>query len=453
MNEIDDIFKEAAQAESATFKPEYWEQYAEQFNGDKKKRKGILGFFFAGLIFVSGIALLFYNNSYEGQETKMATNYTRASQKQNSENIESNELTTLLIAKAQNEKLDKESLGRFEPVNNAKEINEKMPLAKNTNQTNSRALSQTKANPTILSRVETTNSNINESTTESSSFIRTTQQSVSNPKPLFSALLAMDEEKMAKTETVVGNSKTIDSAENSLAIAEVIVEENTNDSVTNAEPEPTSKAAIVTRSKMKKLQFNVQVGTNVYNDFNLYQNNRDIKTGLMAGIEVEYMLKPNVTLSLGVNGYNRTSDGLNIDFDYLDYGFGEVNTRKTYSYTDLYFVEVPVSLNYVINSRHKIGAGATFTRLLTTKVNVKEETKDTKYNDYSSSNSSQYLYHYNTFVLNNTGIHVNYQYMFKRVGVNIGYTQGLNEFLNKETFNSSRFNSLNKLTLSIKYKL
>ena len=47
MNEIDDIFKEAAGTEQATFKPEYWEQYAEQFSQEKKKRKGVFGFFFA----------------------------------------------------------------------------------------------------------------------------------------------------------------------------------------------------------------------------------------------------------------------------------------------------------------------------------------------------------------------------------------------------------------------
>ena len=63
MNEIDDIFKDAAASEKATFKPEYWDQYTTQFNGENKKRRGVFGLFLAGLVFVSGLGLVAYNNN------------------------------------------------------------------------------------------------------------------------------------------------------------------------------------------------------------------------------------------------------------------------------------------------------------------------------------------------------------------------------------------------------
>ena len=83
---------------------------------------------------------------------------------------------------------------------------------------------------------------------------------------------------------------------------------------------------------------------------------------------------------------------------------------------------------------------------------MNKEIKGTQSTSNLRSNSNEYLYHYNTFKLNNVGINFTYQFLFKRVGFNIGYTHGLNEFLNKNTFNSSQYNSLNKLNLSIKYK-
>ncbi|MEN8929448.1 MAG: hypothetical protein ABF240_11295, partial [Flavobacteriales bacterium] len=225
--------------------------------------------------------------------------------------------------------------------------------------------------------------------------------------------------------------------------------ENTGmNSVPDSAEAPQKEVSEVTRSRVKKLQFAAQFGLIAYDDFDLSSPSFDVKTGMFFGLEAEYLLSSSFSVSVGANVYNRQSDNLIIAFDEQDKGFGKIRNRKTYSYTNLYFLEAPITLNYNINAKHKIGAGPTFTRLLTTKVEVNEE-----FPAASSANESEYMYHYNTFNLNNVGINLNYQYLFGRVGINVGYTQGINEFLNKETFKSSGFSNLSRVNFAIKYRL
>lgn len=462
MNEIDDIFKDAAQSEQATFKPEYWDQYAEQFNaGEKKIRKGVFGFFLVELLFVSCIFFIAFSSSLDTETIDLAVNNSMTEKKKTKQKLDktilkSNELP--LIAVAKNNRLEVNAKVYNKAINNSypgeNSIKEELNMGEETKKELPSSVSTALNNETLASTKLFQPSPVsNRSRREILDF---------NKQPRTHFLLEKENEEEdqeqdssteKKGETKV---KVIQIDRESSRSASILVEAVENienkDSTTNSVSKPAKKSSFVTRNRMKKFQFNFQFGVIVYNDFSLSQAKNDINTGLFAGVEVEYVLKPNLTISLGLNGYNRSSDGLYIDFNYADNGFGEVNSKKTYSYTNLYFFEVPVNLNYVINSKHKIGAGPIFTRLLTTKVNVNKEIKGTQSTSNLRSNSNEYLYHYNTFKLNNVGINFTYQFLFKRVGFNIGYTHGLNEFLNKNTFNSSQYNSLNKLNLSIKYK-
>ena len=470
MNEIDDIFKDAAQAEQATFKPEYWEQYAEQFSGEKKKRKGVFGFFLGELLFVSCIVLLAYNNSFVSSDSELAINTSQIDTESNTDVLNQNTTNNFDVSNNSDSDngIETNQLAKVNDNNsfvsnpvifsNANlDLKEKTNLdSPNSIKTNTKTVganlvSTSSINSTPLSQNSLANNSsassnvnyINSSNTNSQLVVKNEKLKEENDQNSVKG----EGIEIEKSQIEKDSNQSIASIDKGLSIPE------SQDSNVNSVAKPEKKSSVITTSKLKKIQFNFQIGGIAYNDFNLNQNVRDIKTGIFAGIEVEYLLKPNLIVSIGVNGYTRNSDGLFIDFDYLDEGFGEVNSKKTYSYTDLYFIEVPVNLNYVINSRHKIGAGPTFTRLLTTKVNVNETVKDVKNNLNNTVSNDQYLYHYNTFGLNNIGINLNYQYMFNRVGVSLGYTQGLNEFLDKKTFGSSRFNSLNKFNLSIKYKL
>ncbi|MDB4089353.1 hypothetical protein N9544_06980 [Flavobacteriales bacterium] len=464
MNDIDDIFKDAALNEQATFKPEYWEQYAEQFNGEKKKQKGVFGFFLGGLVLVS--ALIFIND-YNDNNIDVINDLVNSSVIENTQNKQEVVQKALVVNALTNKIKPDDNLVSNTLVNENK--NHFVSSNKKSNEDKTDKLGVSKSDISI-SGTESSDNNIlpnnvllgsnlkQEKTKKEADLFKNTNDS--NPLDLDKV---KEEKELLKNQTVYiektneveieKSNSEIDSTNNEPTINSIVENTENVDSSINSLKKSAKKSSVVKRGKLNKLQFNFQFGGIAYNDFSLAQASTNLKTGLFAGIEVEYMLKPYLTLSLGVNGYNRNSDGLYIEFQHLDNGFGEVNSKKTYSYTDLYFIEVPVNFNYVLNSRHKIGVGPTFTRLLTTKVNLNEETKDVQNNSSTKSNSNELLYHYNTFELNNVGLNVNYQFMYNRVGINIGYTQGINEFLNKNTFNSSKLNSLSKLNLSIKYKL
>ena len=144
---------------------------------------------------------------------------------------------------------------------------------------------------------------------------------------------------------------------------------------------------------------------------------------------------------------NRVSDNAKLFFNNQNNGFGELEKQTTYSYTDFYFVEIPVTLNYIINSKHKLGAGPTYTRLITTKYKKIEKGNTT------TKSNNDIAYHLNTFSQNNYGLNLFYQYNFKQIGINLGYTYGLNNYVNFDTFQTNTINRLSKLQLSIKYNI
>ena len=194
-------------------------------------------------------------------------------------------------------------------------------------------------------------------------------------------------------------------------------------------------------------RFNFVLGVSIYNDINFSSLANRLKTGLNIGVEYEYLLKPYLSFSSGVHLNNRTSDNANLIFDKQNNGFGDLDIKTTYSYSEFYFIEIPVTVNYLISSKHKIGAGPVYNRLITTKVDKTEEVEN------SVNKTNSYSYHYNTFSLNNYGINGYYQYNTNRFGINLGYTYGLNNFLNTNTFQTNKTHRLTKLQLSIKYNI
>ncbi|MGB1041163.1 MAG: hypothetical protein ACPGVD_09845 [Flavobacteriales bacterium] len=405
MNEIDEIFKQASLSKREEFKPEYWEEFQQSIIPTKKKKRRFLFFLLSmGILLTIGTL-------------SIVKNISEKSKLQSITEVESNSFTAI-----------KENNFPTSTSNS---------LATQTEKTNDRAnelFDDSKPDKTVSIRP-----------------IRIKTYPI-NSDPIYSKIPIVKNEISNSSALPPLKLETVnkDKIESETEISEEIKDDSDED---NFEPEnkqtldSTAIKSVVKNPFQNSHKFNFVFGISTYKDVNLANNPSILKAGLSLGIEYEYLLKPNLSVSTGILLNNRVSDNAKLFFNNQNNGFGELEKQTTYSYTDFYFVEIPVTLNYIINSKHKLGAGPTYTRLISTKYKKIEKGNTT------TKSKNDVAYHLNTFSQNNYGLNLFYQYNFKQIGINLGYTYGLNNYVNFDTFQTNTTNRLSKLQLSIKYNI
>lgn len=430
MSDIDKIFKQAAQNKKGEFKPAYWDEMAMLINKDKKKRRGFIWFFIgAGALLITG-AVMFYA-SKEANYGNLADNYIP--RKINSDLEVNNE------AFQQVEIEDKNLTDKYaiNPINNKSYKGPKNTVMQN-GQINKSDIQKKQAK--ILNNsvkevlvAESSNSsyNIGLGNNNKTTEIDHKNNSLKEFKPITFSTYKMEEYSYSELDEMPLS----------------FLVKDTNNEITQ------KKASQTSTNDFDKHNINVLLGISLYDDFNVASKEIDLKTGFVGGIEYVYRLNSRLSLSNQIKGYNRKSSNARLLFNTSEQSFGETTKEAIYDYSNLYFVEIPLSLNYHLAQKHRVGLGVNYTRLITTKVNVVKQRSELFLNTQTSQTTQQYVYHFDTFTLNNYGVNINYEYNLNRFKLGLEYYLGINNFINKQTFKTNYNNSLNQLNFILKYNV
>jgi hypothetical protein len=429
MNEIDDIFKKAAQDKKGEFNPAYWDSMTMLIDKDKKKKKAFFWFFLTGgIIALIGI-VFFFNNLKEASTNNIAQGYNT---QKDEDNVNKEVLAEKKNSESQNINLNTTEVKKNNKIENNKDVK----AANKTNPSNKLDYTHEELNNKV-NRLESESKIVNTAVKKP---LKTTIIDVEPKKEaVFSLNINVVSSKRKTEDLIVFKSKELDEL-----IAPNYIESISNDKL---------KLIILPEDVFKKHHFNILLGGAFYDDFNIDLKETNIKLGMIAGVEYEYRLTPKLSLSTQVLGYNRKSKTARLIFETTAQSFGEIQKTAIYDYSDFYFIEIPLNINYKLAPSHKVGFGPYYTKLITTKVNVLQQKGDLILNAKNESKSDKYVYHFDTFTLNNYGANIDYEYSFNRFNFNIGYSLALNYFVNKTTFSTTYNNDLSKLYFKLKYRL
>lgn len=428
MNDIDNIFKQAAQNKKGEFKPAYWDEMAVLINKDKKKRRGFIWFFIgAGIVLLIGVGIFYA--SKETNNNNLAHKYTPREIKTELE------VKNETIQQIENELISSTDKSLVNHINNTyKETENTIVQNGHLNKAHKKNEQTENINNTIKTNLA------------SESLNNTHKHSIDNNET----------KGFATTNNTFGEAKPITFTSNIIEEYSSIELDKmplSNYASPNSEVTAQEEVPQIASTPFTRHSVNVLLGISLYDDFNVASKEIDLKTGFVGGVEYVYGFNDKLSLSTQIKGYNRKSSNARLLFNTSEQSFGETTKEAIYDYSNLYFVEIPLSLNYHLAQKHRVGLGVNYTRLITTKVNVVKQRSELFLNTQTSQTSQQYVYHFDTFTLNNYGVNINYEYNLNRFKVGLEYSFGINNFINKQTFKTNYNNSLNQLNFILKYNV
>lgn len=144
--------------------------------------------------------------------------------------------------------------------------------------------------------------------------------------------------------------------------------------------------------------------------------------GFSAGVGLDKPLSPNWLVSTSINYVQRTKPGLQKTADSLKYSFTESRIKYQEEIVLTQHLEIPVSINYQIANRHRLGAGVSFSYLLNADAYRERNEKSFKSQRVDYDLGSPKLYYLAKY---NWSTHLQYQFLIAKkisLGTSIHYS-------------------------------
>ena len=170
-----------------------------------------------------------------------------------------------------------------------------------------------------------------------------------------------------------------------------------------------------------------------------------------VGIEVGYIFKNNMLLTLGAGWYQNYNINYSLESETETlYSYGKTQVMESIVLNKMYWLEIPIKISYPISTKSRVGFGAAYSQLLGGKSTY---SRQDIFTDYSSSEvtstemSDIYNGYSDKISTKNYSILSSYQYQYNKFGTELKYYYGLNNLINEEEIKN------NRVTLTIKYSI
>lgn len=440
MKNMNDIEKQIAQnANNKTFeyKEAYWDSALATLQAAEKakRRKGFFWIFFGALLLGGTTVLILINSLNQNQTANYIPRHSTYNNNLAENNISnssnsSKEITSKNSAQLTDKKIIKDVANykinnSFSSSSTAKnEVRNENNNIKNTsrnissNQTNLISKKETNLNP-----VNPINSKVN------------TNYIASNSPSTTSSNSAVSTQKLEVYNSIGLDANTI------------------KDSLAQYHGEKEEFKIISYEEKNHKLSFVINVGALASKSFTEKQINLDAP---YLGGELYYQISNKFNASIGGGWYTRSKIGYLTNYTSTQYGFGKSETTTTVSFDKIYFVEIPLKINYALTKNHLVGAGATYSFILGGENRVlSSQTESGAYGTLSTqSEQEQSIPGYEGAYTNNSkAIFLSYEYRFKRLGAEARYHYGLNDITNDNIFKKNQIDRNSRFLITLKYLL
>lgn len=230
------------------------------------------------------------------------------------------------------------------------------------------------------------------------------------------------------------------------SLTETIISSDTNS-------ERVIKMAPSISQKQNKLSFVINLGALASKSFTEKQINLDAP---YLGGELYYQISNKFNASIGGGWYTRSKIGYLTSYSSTVYVFGKSETTTTVSFDKIYFVEIPLKINYALTKNHLVGVGATYSFILGGENRVlSSQTESGAYGTLSTqSEQEQSIPGFEGAYTNNSkAIFLSYEYRFKRLGAEARYHYGLNDITNDNIFMKTQVDRNSRFLITLKYLL
>jgi len=168
------------------------------------------------------------------------------------------------------------------------------------------------------------------------------------------------------------------------------------------------------------------------------------------GIEYSYQLKDRLLLGTGLFYKSKTGNGLSLNYNEENYGFGKTVTQTNVNISSLHYLEIPLFADFQIGQKHHLIGGLSFGYLMGVRNNVVENKTETLAGTQNSSSTEWGMKEY--FNTIDVGLKIGYEYeLSKKFKAGINAQLGLIDVTNKSKWNNSEKFNNQELQITLKY--
>lgn len=213
-----------------------------------------------------------------------------------------------------------------------------------------------------------------------------------------------------------------------------------------------AKIPLIDLEKAYRFSLVLNLGFNIHKGLN---NNDPYVDFAYLGGELYYQISNRLNMSVGFSSYNRSGIGYVIQNTYTQYGFGKKEITEVTALDKVYFIEVPVKINYHVGKNHFIGMGGAYSSIVSGENRSWNNEIDYGPDGVSllENQNSKKLGGFSNTYSNSMELFASYEYRFRRFGGELRYYYGLNDFTINETLKNNQFDRNSRFLISLKYLL